>query len=90
MVHLQNWRLKCFFYGNHSVNREIVGTTHPLANFCFALTKHLCQVFLAQVALHKNLMDSVNYLERERNSFSRFGINVPAALLQNSTPFHLC
>ena len=81
MVHLQNRCLQSFFDGNHSVYSKIVSATHPLTDFRLALAKHFCKVFLTQVALHENLMDSVNYLERERHSFSRFRINVLATLL---------
>ena len=63
MVHLQDRCLQRFLYSNHSVNREIVGATHPFADFSLTLTKHQSEILLAQVALLQNLMNSVNDLE---------------------------
>ena len=60
---LQNWCLQRFLYGNNSVNREVVSTTHPLTDFGFTLTQHHCKVFLAKATSDKNLMNPVNDLE---------------------------
>jgi len=57
-----------------------MGTTHPFADFGFALSKSLCQVFLLQTLLLQDIMNPVNDTERQCYRRTSFRINLFAPL----------
>ena len=67
MYHLQYRSLKRSLYGNEGVDGEIMGTSHPLADFRFLLVKEQSQVFLLQSFASQNFVDSIHNLKRKVN-----------------------
>ena len=63
MYHLQYGSLKRSLNGDKGIDCEIMGTSHPLANFRFLLVKEQSQVFLFQSFASQNFVDSVYNLK---------------------------
>ena len=65
MTHLNNRSIKGNLNRDKCVNSEVVGTTHPFADFCFTLTQLESKILLLQTFLFQDIMYTVNNTKRQ-------------------------